>query len=51
MLAQGCTKKEIAEKTFLSVSSIKRCIENIYIKLEVNNKQRAIIKAGKLNLI
>ncbi len=48
LLSQGLTKKEIAEQSFLSVSSIKRCIESIYIKLEVNNKQRAIMKASEL---
>ena len=51
LLAEGLTQKEIAEDLVLSSSTIKRHLENIYQKLEVNNKISAIKKAKDLKLI
>ncbi len=45
LLAQGLTQREMADRLFLSVSSIKKYLENIYGKFEVNNKVRAVQKA------
>lgn len=45
MLAQGLTQREIANRLFLSVSSIKKHLESIYPKLGVNNKISAVKKA------
>lgn len=51
LLAEGMTQKEIAEDLILSSSTIKRHLENIYQKLEVNNKISAIKKAKNLKLL
>ncbi|MDF3002632.1 MAG: vraR, partial [Bacillota bacterium] len=51
LLAEGLTQKEIAENLILSSSTIKRHLENIYQKLEVNNKISAIKKAKNLKLL
>ncbi len=49
-LAQGMTQKEISETLFVSVSTTKKHLENIYRKLDVNNKISAVQKA-KMNQI
>lgn len=51
LLAQGLTQREMAERLYLSVSSIKKHLESIYGKLSVNNKIRAIQKAQELNIL
>lgn len=51
LLAQGLTQREMGEKLYLSVSTIKRYIEHIYEKLDVNNKIAAIKKAEKMNIL
>lgn len=42
LLIQGKNNKEIAEKVFLSVNTIKFHLKNIYTKLEVKNRIQAI---------
>lgn len=51
LLSQGLTQKEIAGELYISVSSVKRYLENIYHKLEVNNKVAAIKNAEKMNIL
>ncbi|KAF5065729.1 HTH-type transcriptional regulator MalT [anaerobic digester metagenome] len=51
LLAQGLTQREMAQRLYLSVSSIKKHLENIYGKLNVNNKIRAVQKAQELNIL
>lgn len=43
-IAEGLLNKEIAEKLFLSVDSIKKITQNIYEKLQVRNRSEAIKK-------
>ena len=50
LLDQGLTQKEIAKTLFVSVSTVKRYLENLYKKLDANNKTVAINNAKKLNL-
>lgn len=50
-ISKGLTQNEIAEKIFVSVSTVKRYIESIYLKLDVNNKISAIKKAEALNIL
>jgi DNA-binding NarL/FixJ family response regulator len=45
-LAKGFTYKEIAEKLFISVETVRTHIRNIYEKLHAANKADAIRKAG-----
>ena len=50
-LAQGLSYTIIAENLFLSPSTVRKHIENIYTKLQVHNKLEAVQKAKKNNLI
>ncbi|MBU1097059.1 MAG: response regulator transcription factor [Bacteroidetes bacterium] len=50
-LSQGLDYKEIAENLFISPSTVRKHIENIYRKLQVNNKMKAVKKALKHNII
>lgn len=44
LLSQGFLYKEIAEKKFISIDTVKKHIGNIYRKLQVSNKTEAINK-------
>jgi RNA polymerase sigma factor (sigma-70 family) len=45
-LSKGFSYKEIAEKLFISVETVRTHIRNIYEKLHANNKADALRKAG-----
>lgn len=51
LLVEGLSKKQIAEKLFLSFHTIDSHIRNIYDKLEVHSGSSAVVKAVKENLI
>jgi DNA-binding NarL/FixJ family response regulator len=51
LVAEGHTRTEIAEKLNVSVSTVKRHVESIFAKLEVNNKISAVKKAETLHYI
>ena len=51
LMAQGCSNQEIAEKTFLSIHTIKTHASNLFVKLDVKRRTQAISKAKELNLI
>lgn len=51
LLAEGLSQREIAESLYLSVSSIKKHLGNIYSKLSVNNKLSAVQKAREANIL
>ena len=50
-LSKGLSYNAIAENLFLSPSTIRKHIENIYKKLQVHNKLEAVEKARNNNLI
>lgn len=50
-ISQGLTQDQIAKELFISVSTVKRYVESIYLKLDVNNKISAIKKAEALNIL
>jgi non-specific serine/threonine protein kinase len=50
-LAQGYSAPEIAQQLTLALSSVKWYVQQVYGKLGVNNKQRAILRAGELGLL
>lgn len=50
-VAEGKTNKEIAETLFVSVNTVKTHILNIYVKLDVQNRTQAAVKAGSLQII
>jgi two-component system, NarL family, response regulator LiaR len=51
LLAQGHSNQEIATQLFLSLSTVKTHIQNLYEKLDVKRRTQAIEKAKRLNLI
>ena len=51
LLAQGHSNQEIAAKLFISISTVKTHIQNIFEKLEVKRRTQAVEKAKRLNLI
>lgn len=50
-LSQGLEYQAIAENLFISPATVRKHIENIYRKLQVNNKMRAVKKATRHGLI
>ena len=51
LLAQGHSNREIAAKLFVSLSTIKTHIQNLFEKLDVKRRIQAVEKAKRLNLI
>lgn len=51
LIAQGHSNAEIARHLFLSVSTIKTHVSNLYAKMEVKNRVQAIEQARKLRII
>ena len=51
LLAQGHSNQEIAAKLFVSLSTVKTHIQNIFEKLDVKRRIQAVEKARNLNLI
>ena len=51
LLAQGHSNQEIAAKLFISLSTVKTHIQNLFEKLDVKRRIQAIEKARRLNLI
>ena len=51
LLAQGHSNQEIAEKLFISLSTVKTHIQNLFEKLEVKRRIQAVEKAKRLNLV
>jgi len=50
-ISLGLTQEQIAKELFISISTVKRYVESIYLKLDVNNKISAIKKAEALNIL
>jgi LuxR family maltose regulon positive regulatory protein len=51
LLVQRMSNKEIGEKLFLSTSTIKTHLYNIYQKLNVKNRRQAVEKARYLGIV
>lgn len=51
LMAQGFSNQEIAEKTFLSIHTIKTHASNLFVKLDVKRRTQAVSRAKELNLI
>jgi DNA-binding NarL/FixJ family response regulator len=50
-LSKGLKNQSIADNLFLSVSTVKKHIENIFTKLQVHNRIEAIQKAKNNNYL
>ena len=51
LAAQGTANREIAERLFISVGTVKTHVHNIYGKLGVSDRPKAIARTTELNLI
>lgn len=51
LLAEGHSNQEIAAKLFVSLSTVKSHIQNLFVKLDVKRRTQAVEKAKRLNLI
>jgi len=51
LMAQGHSNQEIAAKLFVSLSTVKTHIQNLFEKLDVKRRMQAVEKAKRLNLI
>ena len=49
-LVLGLSNRQIGEKLFLSVNTIKTHINNLYVKLDVSNRTQAAVKGSLLKL-
>jgi two-component system, NarL family, response regulator LiaR len=50
LLAQGHSNTEIAESLFLSLSTIKTHVSNLFVKMDVKSRAQAIEKAKRLKI-
>ena len=51
LIAENLTNQEIADRLFISLNTVKTHLKNIYLKLEVDNRTKAVMKAKELRLI
>ena len=51
LIAQGFTNQEIADRLFIAHGTVKRHINNIYGKLQVHHRAKAIARARDLGLL
>lgn len=51
LLAKGHSNTEISEQLFLSVSTIKTHVSNLFTKMDVKNRTQATEKAKRLKII
>jgi DNA-binding CsgD family transcriptional regulator len=51
LLARGHSNPDIADRLFLSVSTVKTHVSNLFSKLDVKNRIQAIEKAKRLRII
>lgn len=51
LMAQGLSNKEIADRLFVSLNTVKTHLSNLFIKLDAKRRTQALQRAKKLNLI
>lgn len=51
LLSQGHSNQEIAARLFISLSTVKTHLQNLFQKLDVKRRMQAVEKARSLNLI
>lgn len=51
LLAKGCNNAEIADQLFISISTVKTHVSNLFVKMDVKNRTHAVTKAQKLRIV
>ncbi|MGV3509002.1 MAG: response regulator transcription factor [Sphingobacteriaceae bacterium] len=51
LLAKGNSNAEISDKLFLSLSTVKTHVSNLFIKMDVKSRTQAIEKAKRLKIV
>lgn len=51
LMAENLINQEIADKLFISLNTVKTHLKNIFLKLEVNSRAKAVAKAKEMGLI
>lgn len=51
LVAQGMTNREVSERLFVSLATVKKHMENIHGKLYVSNRTQAVARARELGLL
>ena len=51
LIAQGFTNREIADRLYITVGTVKRHINNIYGKLQVHHRTEAVARARDIGLL
>jgi ATP/maltotriose-dependent transcriptional regulator MalT len=50
-MGRGLSNKEVADRLFISLETVKKHAVNIYRKLDAHNRQQAVVKAYDLGLL
>jgi len=51
LMAENLSNQEIADKLFISLNTVKTRLKNLYVKLEVDSRIKAVEKAKEMRLI
>ncbi len=51
LIAEDLTNQEIADKLFISLNTVKTHLKNVFLKLEADNRTKAVEKAKELGII
>jgi LuxR family maltose regulon positive regulatory protein len=51
LIAEDLSNQEIADKLFISLNTVKTHLKNVFLKLNVDNRTKAVDKAKELSLI
>ena len=51
LIAEGLTNRQIADRLYLSINTVKAHARNIYSKLGVNNRTQSVAKARVLGVL